>query len=461
MTKIWLGSDDSFTQHLLRQLAIIDQRPELSAQEQALRVKLDEQGLELSDYLCAQIVEQVGNVGIVRIAGSLVSEESFYNPMFGQLAYQTIENAIATHLSNPSVSNVLTIWDTPGGDASGIYDFGTFIKDARKVKPITAWTGTMALSAGYWGAACCDAVHVSALAEVGSIGAVAKFRSYSKLLSDEGIETLIARSAPAKALLQSEEPIDEKKRAYLQEKVDKLHTYFVEHVKAARPALRDIAESKWASGASFFPDDARALGLIDGPDLSLSALVSKLQARADKAQNKGNRNMNMTVLSDQVVAQMMSGIAGAVPEVAEVQAEPEQVEQVEPKLETTVETTELQAIPDGLTTYLQGKVAELEGKVTELTLKADKAESKLAEVTSLEETLRPVVLQATKHLQVALGQSPSEFEGVPSRAIAATYHQLSAEAQKRFPVGRQSVQGQDASRQATSLAELRLISSAK
>jgi hypothetical protein len=174
--------------------------------------------------------------------------------------------------------------------------------------------------------------------------------------------------------------------------------------------------------------------------------------------------MNMTVLSDQVVAQMMSGIAGAVPEVAEVQAEPEQVEQVEqvePKLETTVETVELQAIPDGLTAYLQGKVAELEGKVTELTLKADKAESKLAEVTSLEETLRPVVLQATKHLQVALGQSPSEFEGVPSRAIAATYHQLSAEAQKRFPVGRQSVQGQDASRQATSLAELRLISSAK
>ena len=197
----------------------------------------DENQQSLGDYLANNIIEVVGNVGLVTISGSLVSDQGIYNLWFGETAYQTVASAVRLLLEDSSVHQILTIWDTPGGDANGVNDFGSFLKDADKVKPVLAWTGTIALSAGYWGAACCRSVHAAELGETGSIGAVAKFRSISRALEEEGVDTIIARSAPMKAILQYEEPIDDKKRAYLQSKVDRLHTFFVQHIKKARPKL--------------------------------------------------------------------------------------------------------------------------------------------------------------------------------------------------------------------------------
>jgi ClpP class serine protease len=344
------------------------------------------------------------------------------------------------------------------------------LKDADKIKPVHAWTGTMALSAGYWGAACCRSVRASELGETGSIGAVAKFRSYARMLEEEGIDTLIARSAPMKAVLQSEEPIDDKKRAYLQDKVDQLHTYFVGHIKKARPKLKELSESQWATGETFFADKAIDLGLVDGPAISLNALVSQLQAKIDKAKPTYAGKTMTTVLSDQMIAQLMSGVTPpgvqmadpdpAPPGQDEEESEPVAAQGTEAKA-TLSETKTLEAIPDGLTAYLQDKVTSLETKTLELTLRAEKAEAKLAETQGLDDRLRPIVIESTQRLQVALGQTPSTFTEVPSRALAGSYRATLEEFEKRFQPGRRSLQAQDDSRQPKSLAELRLVSSGR
>lgn len=468
---IWLGSDESFSRYVRNVAAYQANRQDFLARESEITIALrdsEDEDLSLSDYLAAKMVEVVGNVGLVRISGSLVSEESYFNLWYGDTAYSTIATAVSSLLADPNVSQILTVWDTPGGDASGIYDLGTFLKDARKVKPVHAWTGTMALSAGYWGAAACQSVRASSLGETGSIGAVAKFRSWSRALQEEGIDTLVARSAPLKALLQQEEPLDEKKQAFLQEKVDKLHTYFVGHLKQARAKLSEQPEGTWATGASFYADDAIRLGLVDGPEISLSALVSKLQDTADKAKAKqsGGYMSKNVVLSDQMVAQLMSGVA--VPGVALSEPETEApgtedtvpVETPDAALSEAETPVAVEAKDPGLTAYLSEKVATLEGKLLELALKAEKAEAALAEAKGLEEMLRPVAIEATQRLQVALGQTPQPFTDIPSRTVAGVYRETLTLLEKRLPSGRQSVQGQDETRQARSLAELRLVSSA-
>ena len=298
-------------------------------------------------------------------------------------------------------------------------------------------------------------------------------------LQEEGIDTVVARSAPMKAILQSEEPIDDKKRAYLQSKVDQLHTFFVDHIKQARPKLKELSESKWATGETFYGNKAIELGLVDGPVISLNQLVSQLQAKIDKNKPTLGRPMT-TVLSEQMIAQLMSGVSldGGTPSANALAATPESPALSNGKAgtatgtaaNTAVGTDEeesealavgtLQAAPDFLTEYLEKKVAALEEKILEVTLRAEKAETKLSEAAGLDDLLRPIVIEATQRLQVALGQTPSNYAEVPSRALAGSYRATLEEFEKRFKSGRVSAQAQDASRQATSLAELRLISSA-
>ena len=463
--QIWLGSDESYTQHLMNRLAYLQDPTSYASPPASFKLEED---LTLSQYLAENIIDVAGNVGMVKIAGSLVADEGIHNLWFGETAYQTVATAIKTLLEDSNVEQILTLWDTPGGDASGVNDFGSFIKDADKVKPVHAWTGTMALSAGYWGAACCRSVRASDMGETGSIGAVAKFRSIARMLDEAGIDTVIARSAPMKAILQSEEPIDDKKRAYLQSKVDQLHTYFVGHIKNARPKLKELAESQWATGETFYADKAIELGLVDGPAISLNALVSQMQSKIDKQRTKNTQGRTMsTVLSDQMIAQLMSGVvpSGIDPATQASETPPGQdEEETETPVAASETKPEAEAKPSAdvsLTAYLQDKVATLETKTVELTLRAEKAEAKLAEAAGLDELLRPIVIEATQRLQIALGQTPNTFAEVPSRALAGSYRATLEEFEKRFKAGRQSVQAQDDSRQAKSLAELRLVSSAR
>lgn len=469
LPQIWLGSDESYTQHLVNRLTYLSDPVAFQA---AHPIKLsDDEDFDVGQYMAEQMIEVVGNVGLVKISGSLVADESIYNLWFGETAYQTVSTAVRLLLEDPNVSQILTIWDTPGGDASGVNDFGSFLKDADKIKPVHAWTGTMALSAGYWGAACCRSVRASELGETGSIGAVAKFRSYARMLEEEGIDTIVARSAPMKAVLQSEEPIDDKKRAYLQSKVDQLHTYFVGHIKKARPKLKELSESQWATGETFFADKAIELGLVDGPAISLNALVSQLQAKIDKTKSTTYAGKTMTtVLSEQMIAQLMSGVTPPGVQMADTtdpappgqdEEESEPVAAAETPADVKAEDPKPILKDDGLMAYLQDKVTSLETKTLELTLRAEKAEAKLAEAQGLDDLLRPIVIEATQRLQVALGQAPSTFAEVPSRALAGSYRATLEEFEKRFQPGRRSLQAQDDSRQPKSLAELRLVSSGR
>ncbi len=461
LPQIWLGSDESYTQHLANRLTYLQDPTSYASPPASFKLEED---LTLSQYLAENIIDVVGNVGMVKISGSLVADEGVHNLWFGETAYSTVATAIKILLEDSNVHQIVTLWDTPGGDASGVNDFGSFIKDADKVKPVHAWTGTMALSAGYWGAACCRSVRSSDMGETGSIGAVAKFRSIARMLDEAGIDTAIARSAPMKAILQSEEPIDDKKRAYLQSKVDQLHTYFVGHIKNARPKLKELAESQWATGETFYADKAIELGLVDGPAISLNAMVSQLQSKIDKQRAKNTQGRTMsTVLSEQMIAQLMSGVTppGVDPALTAQADVPPGDDEEESETVPVAASAKASETDVSLTAYLQDKVSTLEAKTLELSRRAEKAEEKLAEASGLDELLRPIVIEATQRLQIALGQAPNTFAEVPSRALAGSYRATLEEFEKRFKAGRQSVQAQDDSRQAKSLAELRLVSSAR
>ena len=487
---IWLGSDESFYAYLTNLSSYLGSRSEYLMREETMAARLEDDGMTLSEYLAERLITIQDNVGLVNVSGALVSEEGFENIWYGDVAYSTVQNAVHQLLEAPEVAAIGMVWDSPGGDASGVYDFAAFLKDAGKVKPIHSWTGTKALSAAYWGAASTKSVRSSALGETGSIGVVAKFRSYARMLEENGIDTAIARSAPLKALLQPEEPLTAAKQEYLQKKVDQLHTYFVSNMKEARAKLKSSAESEWASGSSFIAKDAIQVGLVDGPEITLGGFVTQLQAQAEKAMAKHNMvGQPMTkkvVLSEQLAAQLMSGItipgvsledqpvAAAAGEPAagsaadaptggeghdEGAADPAPVEAAAVGASAAAEAKA--PASDALQEYLTGRVKALEDELTSLKVEKAQLTDKLAQASGVEALLQPIAIEAITRFQTALGQAPSSLEGLPSRSLSEMYTNVRAELEKRFPTGRQSADGQNGSQQAQTLDELRVVNLAQ
>lgn len=462
---IWLGSEASFSRHLQLRLFYQENRTGYLSEEAAfLRAEHEDDEPTLSEYLASRMIEKQGGVGIVSIDGALTSDESFYNLWFGDVAYPTIATAVNALLLDSEVQTIVTSWNSPGGDASGINDLGTFLKEAGKIKPIHAWTGTSALSAAYWAAACCKSVRSSDLGETGSIGAIMQFTSVARRLQEDGVDVHIERAGRHKALLQPSEELSEAGKALMQEKVSKLHTFFIDHIEAARPSLKSAARSKWAEGKTYYADEAIALGLVDGPAISLNGLVAKLQKANDRTASnlRGTTMAKQVLLDPQAAAALASGVS-----IEELKAQGVSTEEVEltddaPPAEAPADPeTKLLETGEGLATYLKDRVTDLEAKLVDHQLRLARAEEQVTQLRGLESALAPIAIEATQRLQVALGQAPSTLLGLPAATLAETYSATKIEFDKRFRSGRVSAEASDEARTSRhTLAEQRLMSRA-
>lgn len=451
---IWLGSQSAYHTFLRNSFKYANEQVRYAELEAKLRG--DDEDDDLSTYLANRLIDVQGSVGIVSVNGGLTSEESYRDLWFGDVAYPTISTAINQHLENPEVKTIVLALNSPGGDASGISDLGAFLKDAGKIKPVHAWTGKSALSAAYWAAASCKTVRASDLGETGSIGVIATFTSIARMLQEEGIDTHVIRSGQDKALLHPAEPLSDKGKAYLEEKVQHLHTYFIENIEANRPKLKKVSRDSWAEGKSFFAKEAIEIGLVDGPIISLGELLTRLNSDNTSTNNRGNQSMSKQILlSDAAQAQVALGVPLEDVEHQEVEAAPE------PKVEAAqpVETVLEAGHDDSLATFLKEQNQALQSQVASLNLELHQAKNQAQVLQDVEAKLQPIAIEAINRLQVGLGQTPTTLQGLPATSLAEQYAATKSEFDARFKIGRQTQQASDPAQSGRSLAELRLIAS--
>lgn len=463
--EIWLGSEDAYMQAVYRRLFYMDNRASYANEERMLALREtdeDDEEFSLSQYLAARLIEKQGSVGIVTIDGALTRDESFYNLWFGDVAYSTIATAVNQLLSDTAVQSIVLSWASPGGDAAGIEDLGTFLKEAGKIKPIHSWVGQAALSAAYWAAASCKSVRASELGETGSVGAIMQFTSVARRLQEQGVDVHIERAGKYKALLQPSEALTEAGRAYMRDKVEYLHEFFIKHIEQARPSLRDVSRSKWAEGQTFYAREAIEMGLVDGPALSLSAFVGKLQAQAARSESQRGVTMAKSVLLDQqALAALASGAipgaaGGALPGMdnlpgggvpggeggagsSDLLGDRPTGQESASASAAASELVLSACLDGGLEGYLKDKVETLEVKLAELQVQLTRSEDQLRQLQDVETVLAPIAVEATQRLQVALGQAPLNLLGLPARTLAETYSAALADFNQRFKPGRASV----------------------
>jgi ClpP class serine protease len=90
-------------------------------------------------------------IGIIEIKGVIGKNLDAIDKIFYS-GVDTVEvsKLVIEALNNPEIEAILLDIDSPGGSVNGTMELGDLIRDAKKQKPVMAYTDGMMCSAAYW-----------------------------------------------------------------------------------------------------------------------------------------------------------------------------------------------------------------------------------------------------------------------------------------------------------------------
>jgi len=438
----------------------------------------DDEDSEPEDLL----IEVVENVGLLKVEGPMISDESWFANLFGIASYPVISRAalkLAEMYSAGEIDQIIHVFSTPGGDAEGINSATEALQAAKAIAPDTiSYTASSMLSAGYWLGAINKEIGADKMAQVGSVGAISAVRSIARMLKENGIDAKVYRSGKLKSPFHPYEALSEGVDEYMEKQTSTLHQFFIQHVQDSRPALRTMDTGRWAEGQTVFAEEAKAIGMVDKVTTLNSLLTNFIQNRESKSYSTSNKlgeeDMGKRIVfkSEADRAKVASGVPldKVAHRVEEIEGEGEQqsVEAIsaptEPTAPEATSAPESNKAPEkpqegdsgSLTTYLQGEVSRLQRELYGAEKERDSLKEKLTQVEETAGKLSPIVVEATHRLQVALGQTPAQLEGLPATTLAEYYRGVKKSFESAFPVGQHSQEGFQDGREPADLGEQRL-----
>lgn len=170
--------------------------------------------------------------------------------------------AIRAALEDDSVESIELSIDSPGGTIAGVQPLADLIHEASKAKPVHAKISDMAASAAYWLGSQASSMEANPGAMVGSIGVYRVMIDSSEKASKDGLRVHLVSSGEFKGAGAPGTEIQPKHIEREQRIIDQAAEMFVESI--ARGRNMDLANvSEWATGETWFSDEAQKMGLID------------------------------------------------------------------------------------------------------------------------------------------------------------------------------------------------------
>lgn len=204
-----------------------------------------------------------GSIAVVRVFGTIVQRASQLGPCEGGTGTEEIGAAIDAALADETVSQILMVFDTPGGSVFGVAELGDKIRSARGQKPIIGIADSMAASAGYWLLSQCSKAYCTPGGMVGSIGVYGAHEDVSKALAEMGVAVTLVSAGKFKVEGNPFEPLGEEARAYMQKSIDTYYGSFTSAVARGRGVPVDQVRTGMGEGRCLSAADAKAAGMVD------------------------------------------------------------------------------------------------------------------------------------------------------------------------------------------------------
>ena len=447
-TQFWMGTEDSFQAY---------EKAVPLAETKHAEWLASSEGSDEPDF--PPLYERVGDVGVIKISGSLIPGEAGFLRYYGITGYADIKAAVLEGIADKGAKSLMVYSDSGGGSVAGVEDAEAFIRSASTVKPMNAFSEFSA-SAAYWLTSAAGHITAASTSINGSLGVIRVVTEYSKAFEKEGITKTVMRAGRYKALGNPYEPLSEDGKAEIQAKLDDLYQLFMGTVARNRGTTAIIADQVMGQGREFLGKRGLDAGLVDAiGDLedaltyakanrtlaarkpanfgaSATASVAQASAMNDNAATSNPTGTTMILTPEQLAAvaagasveEVTGKAATPTPEEqaaadAAAQAEAQAVADATAAAESNAEVDALKAQLAEAQAATDAAVAETQA----LAAKLEATEANLAAVT-------PVLQASVKNLHIALGKKV-DTSAMSVSELVAEHDSAKAAVVDKFKVG--------------------------
>lgn len=226
--------------------------------------------------------QRAGATAIVPLVG-VISSDPLINWLLGGVSPDAFASALREAVADASVSDVVLLVDSPGGEIGLIQETAAEIRRLRALKPITAIARTQMASAAFWLGAQASRVVATPSASVGSVGVFFAHAEQSRLNERVGITVTYISSDPKKVEGNPHQPLADDARAFLQSRVDAVYAQFLADLAAGRGLRLSQVAADFGGGRSFSADEALRRGMVNRVETFETLLSSSASGRRGMA----------------------------------------------------------------------------------------------------------------------------------------------------------------------------------
>jgi len=202
------------------------------------------------DEIRSDLVTIYGSKAIISVSGILMDNCSWLDAMCGMTSYGMIEQAVDECANASGIDHIITLWDSPGGMASGCNRATNVFRAARDKKRCTSLVTGQCCSAAYYLASGSDEVYADdPIRMVGHIGCYMLHVDQSKKDEKDGYKFTYIKAGEFKTDGNSHEPLSKSAMEQLQESVNTCYENFINDVAINRrlsvDQIRGVANGKW------------------------------------------------------------------------------------------------------------------------------------------------------------------------------------------------------------------------
>jgi protease-4 len=171
-------------------------------------------------------------------------------------------DSIETISKDDKVKALVVRIDSPGGAVGPSQEIYSELKELGKEIPIIASIGGVGASGGYYIACAAEKIYANPGAITGSIGVIAQFASYEKLLNWAKIDVEVIKSGKYKDVGSAFREMSDADKEYIQQLIDNVYDQFKSVVATSRNLDTKQIDSV-ADGKIYTGEQALNLKLID------------------------------------------------------------------------------------------------------------------------------------------------------------------------------------------------------
>jgi protease IV len=176
--------------------------------------------------------------------------------------------------------------DSPGGAVGPSQEIYSELKKLRSDMPVIASIGNVGASGGYYIACAAEKIFANPGSITGSIGVVAEFMSYEKLLEWARVDVEVLKSGKYKDVGSPFREMTPEDREYMQGLIDNVYSQFKSAVAESR-GIGAAEVDKIADGKIFTGEQAKRLKLVD----DMGTISDAVNLAAQKAGIKGKPDL--------------------------------------------------------------------------------------------------------------------------------------------------------------------------